>query len=77
MKTLKYHIILYDAECPMCKMYTKGFVNSGMLDNTGRAPYQEMPSMVCPYVDQQRAINEIALVNTQTGEVDYGIKSLF
>ena len=77
MKTLKHHIILYDAECPMCKMYTKGFIQSGMLENNGRAPYQEMPMIACPYVDQKRAINEIALVNTQTGEVDYGIRSLF
>lgn len=77
MKTLKNHIILYDAECPMCKMYTKSFIQSGMLDNNGRAPYQEMPMIVCPYVDKKRAINEIALVNTQTGEVDYGIRSLF
>ena len=33
--------------------------------------------VACPYVDRQRAVNEIALVNTETGEVEYGIKSLF
>jgi len=77
MKTLNNHIILYDAECPMCKLYTNQFVKSGMLGTDGRAPYQEMPETVCPYVDRQRAVNEIALVNVQTGEVNYGIKSLF
>ncbi|RYY33316.1 MAG: DUF393 domain-containing protein [Sphingobacteriaceae bacterium] len=76
MKTLHNHIILYDAECPMCNLYTKAFVGSGMLDNDGRKPYQEMlPD--CPLVDRQRAVNEIALINTQTGEVEYGVVSLF
>src|SRR5579871_2225689 len=77
MKTLNNHIILYDADCPMCKLYTGQFVKRGMLDTNGRAPYQQMPDTVCPYVDRQRAVNEIALVNTETGEVNYGIKSLF
>jgi hypothetical protein len=75
MKTLKNHIILYDADCPMCTLYTKAFTKTGMLEDTGRAPYQEMTT--CPYVDLKRAVNEIALVNTETGEVNYGIKSLF
>ena len=77
MKTLRNHIILYDADCPMCKVYTNMFVKTGMLDVTGREAYQHMPKDVCPYVDKQRAVNEIALVNTQTGEVNYGIKSVF
>ena len=77
MKTLKDHVILYDSECPMCKVYTHVFTSTGMLDKEGRAPYQDMPPFACPLVDQQRAVNEIALVNTVTGEVNYGIKSLF
>lgn len=77
MKTLQNHIILYDAECPMCKMYTRAFTQTGMLDATGRASYQNMPEVACPVVDRHRAVNEIALVNTQTGEVSYGIDSLF
>ena len=77
MKTLKDHVLLYDSECPMCKAYTHVFTSTGMLDNEGRAPYQDMPSFACPVVDQQRAVNEIALVNKVTGEVNYGIESLF
>jgi hypothetical protein len=77
MKTLKDHVILYDSECPMCKIYTHAFTSTGMLDKEGRAPYQDMPPFACPVVDQQRAVNEIALVNTVTGEVNYGIESLF
>ncbi|MFD0766000.1 DCC1-like thiol-disulfide oxidoreductase family protein [Mucilaginibacter lutimaris] len=77
MKTLNDHYILYDAECPMCKMYTNVFVQTGMLDANGREAYQHINAAACPMVDRQRAANEIALVNRQTGEVTYGIKSLF
>ncbi len=77
MKTLKNHVILFDNECPMCYAYTKAFVKTGILSQDGREAYQEMPQNICPLVDQQRAANEIALVNTETGEVTYGIQSLF
>lgn len=77
MKTLQNHVILFDNECPMCYAYTKTFIKTGMLDKNGREAYQNMPSNICPLVDRQRAANEIALVNTQTGEVTYGIQSLF
>lgn len=48
-----------------------------MLDNNGRTSYQELPQQACPMLDRQRAVNEIALVNQETGEVTYGIESLF
>lgn len=77
MKTLRNHLILFDAECPMCSMYTKAFVSAGLLDADGRTAYQNFSSQVCPMLDRQRAVNEIALVNRETGEITYGIKSLF
>ena len=77
MNTLKNYLILYDAECPMCSIYTKAFVNTGLIEQNGRASYQETPEATCPLVDRQRAVNEIALVNQTTGEVTYGIQSLF
>lgn len=77
MKTLNNHIILYDADCPMCTLYTKAFTNTGMLDEQGRVSYQDMPQEACTLVDRQRAVNEIALVNIQTGDVIYGVPSLF
>ncbi|MES2063033.1 MAG: DCC1-like thiol-disulfide oxidoreductase family protein [Bacteroidota bacterium] len=77
MTTLKNHLILFDAECPMCKMYTRAFVQTGMLDQDGRAAYQQLSAEACPMVDRQRAVNEIALVDQETGEVTYGVKSLF
>lgn len=76
MRTLKDHLILYDAECPMCNLYTGAFVKTGMLDRNGRAAYQSAFGS-CPQVDVQRAVNEIALVNRKTGEVTYGVRSLF
>ena len=77
MRTLNNHLILYDAECPMCNVYTKAFVQTGLLGKEGRAPYQSLHENSCPLVDRQRAVNEIALVNQETGEVTYGVKSLF
>lgn len=77
MKTLANHLILYDADCPMCNMYTKAFIKTNMLDQNGRIPYQDMPAEACPWVDRKRAVNEIALVNVQTGEVSYGVDSIF
>jgi len=77
MKTLNNHVILFDDECPMCYTYTKAFVKAGLLAINGRESYQNMPKNICPLIDKQKAVNEIALVNTETGEVTYGIKSLF
>ena len=77
MKTLKNHLILFDEECPMCRIYTGAFVKTGLLEQDGRAAYQDLTAPACPMVDRQRAANEIALVNQETGEVTYGIESLF
>jgi len=77
MKTLENHMVLFDAECPMCSMYTQAFVKTGMLGSNGRAAYQQEMDNICPVLDKQRAVDEIALVNLENGEVTYGIKSLF
>lgn len=76
MKTLHNHLILYDAECPMCNLYTRAFVRTGLLDANGREAYQQYTDAACPNLDWQRAVNEIALVNQATGEVTYGVDSL-
>jgi predicted DCC family thiol-disulfide oxidoreductase YuxK len=46
MKTLHNHIILYDAECPMCNLYTSAFVRNGLLDN--REAYQQYSGATLP-----------------------------
>lgn len=77
MKTLKDHTIFYDAACPMCNLYTKAFVKSGMLDENGRGTYQCLPEHLEPLIDREKAVNEIALVNKKNGQVFYGIDSMF
>jgi len=42
MKTLKNHTLIYDNECPMCTMYSKGFIHAGMLDENGREAFTEL-----------------------------------
>ena len=76
MKTLKNTIILYDADCPACDLYTKGFVKSGMLDENGRVPFQMIDEEMGLKIDRKRACNEIALINMENHNVLYGTESL-
>lgn len=77
MKLLKNHIILFDEDCPMCNLYAKKTIENGILEEEGKASYQQFSPESCPILDRQRAANEIALINQDTGEVSYGIESLF
>jgi predicted DCC family thiol-disulfide oxidoreductase YuxK len=77
MKTLEKHVIIYDCDCPMCKVYTSAFVKTGMLDENGRMPYNMLSDQVKSYIDLDRSRNEIALVDTEKGTVSYGIDSMF
>ncbi|MEO7991824.1 MAG: hypothetical protein ABI663_19880 [Chryseolinea sp.] len=76
MKTLADHTIIYDDECPLCNLYTKGFVKTGMLDGNGREAYTEVISSNIPNIDWGRARNEIALINRKDNSVKYGVESL-
>jgi predicted DCC family thiol-disulfide oxidoreductase YuxK len=76
MKTLRKHVIIYDDECPLCDLYTGGFVKSGMLDKTGRTPFSTIDKKIECLIDRKRACNEIALVNEADGVVLYGTESL-
>jgi predicted DCC family thiol-disulfide oxidoreductase YuxK len=77
MKTLKKHVIIYDDECPLCDLYTSGFVKSGMLDENGRKAFRGIDIRIENMIDRKRACNEIALVNEESGRVLYGTESLF
>ena len=74
---MKDYKLIFDAECPMCARYSKTFIKIGMIDDNVREAYQEMSPTTCTLIDKNRARNEIALVNTKTGEVYYGIDSIF
>lgn len=77
MKTLEDHVILYDADCPLCRAYTGAFVRFGMLGRQGRAAFQTTTAADVPGVDLQRARDEIALFDRRSHEVSYGLDSLF
>lgn len=77
MKTLNDHVILYDKECPMCNLYTGAFVKTGMLGKDGRQAFTEADSIIdenC--VNREKACDEIALIDTKSGKVRYGLESL-
>lgn len=76
MKTLENQTLLYDEDCPLCSLYTTGFVKSGMLDENGRKSYCQLSEKEQSFVDLKRAPNEIALVDNKTKTVIYGIDSL-
>ena len=77
MKTLENHVLIYDKNCPLCNLYTGAFIKTNMLDKNGRADYCSMDFSLLPHLDLARAKDEIALVNTKTGSITYGIDSLF
>lgn len=76
MKTLKNHTLIYDNECPMCNIYSKGFMKAGMLDENGREAFTELSLKNKNLIDFNRAKNEIALVDYNKNEVVYGLDSL-
>ena len=76
MKTLTDHTLLYDEDCPMCNIYTSGFIKANMLDKNGRKPFATLSDDEQTYVDLDKAKNEIALVDTKNKKVLYGIDSL-
>ncbi|PWW20336.1 DCC1-like thiol-disulfide oxidoreductase family protein [Chryseobacterium sp. AG844] len=76
MKTLKNHTLIYDNECPMCNLYSKGFTKCGMLDEDGREAFTEITLRNKILIDFDRAKNEIALVDHNKNEVVYGLDSL-
>ncbi|WP_299277443.1 hypothetical protein [uncultured Psychroserpens sp.] len=76
MKTLENHTLLYDQECPLCQIYTSGFIKTRMLDTNGRTPFSDFFAEEFDFIDMKRASNEIALVNKKEKTVIYGIDSL-
>ncbi|MBB6370528.1 DCC1-like thiol-disulfide oxidoreductase family protein [Chryseobacterium shigense] len=76
MKTLKNHTLIYDNECPMCNIYSKGFINCGMLDADGREAFTDLSFKNKDLIDFNRAKNEIALVDHNKNKVVYGLESL-
>lgn len=76
MKTLQNHTLIYDNKCPMCNIYSNGFIKSGMLDESGREAFTELSLRNSNLIDFNRAKNEIALVDHSQNKVIYGLDSL-
>lgn len=76
MKPLKNHTLIYDDECPMCNFYTNTFIKAGMLDEEGREKYSTSINRA-PFLNMERARNEIALVNKEDNTITYGLHSIF
>jgi hypothetical protein len=76
MKTLHNQTILYDEDCPLCQVYTSAFVKTGMLDENGRKPYNQIGKEEAEFLNIEKAANEIALVDYKNKTVVYGIDSL-
>ncbi|WP_269226320.1 DCC1-like thiol-disulfide oxidoreductase family protein [Flavobacterium eburneipallidum] len=76
MKTLENQTLLYDEDCPLCSIYTTGFIKAGMLDENGRKSYCQLSNEEQNFIDVKRASNEIALVDNKNKTVLYGIDSL-
>lgn len=76
MKMLENQTLLYDEDCPLCNLYTTGFIKAGMLDENGRKPFCNLNTEEQNFVDVKRAANEIALIDYSTKTTTYGIDSL-
>lgn len=76
MKTLTNHILLYDKDCPLCVWYTGIFVKYKLMHESVRVSFQEIDREKYSNVDYWQAQNKIALINTETQEVIYGIDAI-
>ena len=74
---LKDCVILYDDSCPMCQLYTQGFVKMNLLKPENRVGFAEATESQRSLVDLNRARHEIPLIDSKSGETIYGIDALF
>ncbi len=74
---LENKVIIYDDSCPMCKLYTQGFVRMGILTPNHRIGFARADAVHTAQLDLNRARHEIPLLDMQTGEVIYGMDALF
>ncbi len=69
--------IVYDDSCPMCQLYTQGFVRAGMLKQENRIAFSCLPTLpVAHQIDMQRSRHEIPLIDMKGGKTLYGLDSL-
>lgn len=69
--------IIFDEACPMCRAYTAGFVQLGILAPEGRVGFSQVATSDLCKIDVNRARHEIPLIDTDGGETVYGLQALF
>lgn len=67
------HTLLYDDACPMCKGYTSIFETMNWSNRRG---FSTVKNIDFPALDPNRGRHEIPLINTETGEVRYGLEAM-
>lgn len=81
MPTADNKAILYDDHCPMCALYTRGFVKWGVLNEQNRVAFTEAGRVLDPearatQLDALRARHEIPLIDLAGGPTLYGIDAM-
>ncbi len=68
--------LIYDDACPLCRAYTKAFVQYDLLKPNQRSSFSNLQPEVLTCIDVNRARHEIPYVNTSTGITLYGMDAL-
>ncbi len=67
-------LIIYDENCPMCRVYTKGMVAVDNSGNTHRIGSNHLTDpTIISRLDPQRARHELPMVDLDGGETLYGV----
>lgn len=73
----KNKVIVYDDVCPMCSLYTKAFVRTGMLQAENRIGFSQLEhDDLIGALDPVRARHEIPLLDRDGGPTLYGVDAL-
>ncbi|MBO0930408.1 hypothetical protein [Fibrella aquatilis] len=70
-------VLIYDADCPLCRAYTKGLVMTGALPAAMRVSSSAVTDQrVIDQLDPVRRRHEIPLLDLETGETHYGVDAV-
>lgn len=70
-------LLIYDAACPACEAYTKGFVNLGWLTPEARHSNQTpINQQIIDRLDPERMRHELPLVDLDGPEIRYGVDAM-
>ncbi|MGB7326282.1 MAG: hypothetical protein WBD31_15520 [Rubripirellula sp.] len=69
-------VIVYDDSCPMCRLYTYGFVVWGLITPENRVGFATASPELTANIDLNRGRHEIPLFDRATGETIYGLKAM-